>query len=272
MSRNLPGLSPAAPAAPRARRPVAQPVRVGCHLLNVGDVAAHRRFWGGLLGGNLSRFGEGDVVSLPGAMLLLREQDPTGGSSGSTVDHLGFGVPDLRGLVRRLRAQGIQMVTARVVAGCEGSIHFSTDQGLRLAFAQGPDGMRVELMEDRGLDGTAGHHIHIYTEDDAATQAWYAKHFGGKPGTRGRFRKVDIPGIELSFARSAGPSEPTQGRVLDHIGLEVKGLERFCERLGRAGVRFDRPFTRVDGAGACEAALTDPWGTGISLTEGPAWF
>ena len=162
------------------------------------------------------------------------------------------------------------MVTARVVGGCVGSIHYSADQDLHLAFARGPDGIRVELMEDRALDGTAGHHIHIYTADDAAAQTWYAEHFDGEPGTRGRFRKVDIPGIELSFARSAGPSEPTKGRVLDHIGFEVKGLERFCERLGRKGIRFESPFTRIEGSGAFEAALTDPWGTGISLTEGLA--
>lgn len=262
MSRILPGLSSAAPACPPA-------VRVGRHRLNVTDLAAHRRFWAGLLGGKLSRRGEADVVSLPGAQLLLRVQDPSGGSSGSTVDHLGFGVPDLRGLVRRLQEEGTQMVTAQVVGGC-GSIHYSTDQDLHLAFARGPDSMRVELMEDRALDGTAGHHIHIYTEDDAATQAWYAEQFDGKPGKRGRFRKVDIPGIELSFARSGGPSEPTKGRVLDHIGFEVDGLEKFCKRLDRNGIHFDRPFTRIEGTGASEAALTDPWGTGISLTEGLA--
>lgn len=263
MSRIVPDLSSATPAGAHA-------VQVGRHRLNATDLAAHRRFWVELLGGKLSRLGEADVISLPGASLLLCEQHPTGGSGGSTVDHLGFGVPDLRGLVRRLQAEGIQMVTARVVGGCEGSIHYSADQDLHLAFARGPDRIRVELMEDRALDGTAGHHIHIYTEDDAASQTWYAEHFDGQPGTRGRFRKVDIPGIELSFARSAGPSEPTKGRVLDHIGFEVKGLGRFCERLGRKGIHFERPFAPIEGSGAFEAAISDPWGTGISLTEGLA--
>lgn len=270
MSRILPGLSSSAPALPHATRAGLQPVKVGCHRLNVADLGAHRRFWVELLGGKLSRFGEADVVSLPGALLLLRVQDPTGGSSGSTVDHLGFGVPDLRGLVRRLQAAGIQMVTARVVGGCEGSIHYSTDQDLHLAFAQGPDGMRVELMEDGTLDGTAGHHIHIYTEDDAAAQAWYAEHFDGKPGTRGRFRTVDVPGIELSFAPSSGPVQPTKGRVLDRIGFEVDRLEEFCGRLERNGVRFDSPYASVEGSGLFEAAVTDPWGTCISFTEGLA--
>lgn len=245
-------------------------MKVGCHRLNVRDLAAHRRFWVELLGGSLSVFGEADIVSFPGALLLLRVNDPTGGSSGSTVDHLGFGVPHLRGLVRRLQAHGIEMVTSRVVRECEGSIHYSTDQDRELAFAQGPDGIRVELMEDGALDGTAGHHIHIYTVDDAAAQAWYAEQFDGKLGTRGRFRAVYVPGIELSFARSGAPVKPTKGRVLDRIGFEVDGLKNFCRYLGRRGICFDRPFTRNDETGISEAVFTDPWGTCISLTEGMA--
>ncbi len=133
----------------------------GHHHLNVTDLAAHKRFWGELLGGELARFGETDVVKLPDTLLFLRAQEPAGGSSGSTVDHLGFSVPDLQGLVRRMKAAGVEMVTAQVVAGCEGDIHRSPDQDIHLAFALGPDGMRVELMEDKALGGTVIHHVHI---------------------------------------------------------------------------------------------------------------
>ncbi len=275
MSRILPGLSRAEAALPLAAQAFAQllaarenVLAVGHHRLNVTDAAAHRLFWGEVLGGKLSRFGETDAVKLPNALLLLRVQDPTGGSSGSTVEHLGFSVPDLRGIVPRLQAAGIPMVTAQVVAGCEGDIHYSADQNLHLAFAEAPDGMRVELMEDKALGGTVAHHIHIYTEDDASAQAWYAEHFEGKPGMRGRFRKVDVPGIELSFALSGGPVQPTKGRVLDYIGFAVDRLEEFCAGLERKGVCFDMPFANVEGTKVFEAALTDPWGTFISLTEG----
>lgn len=244
----------------------------GHYHLNVTDAASHLRFWVGLLGGEAAKFGSANVVRFPGALLFLREQEPLGASSGSTADHLAFGVPDLDGLVRRMTDAGIELVTHRVVPGCTGDIHHSTSQDLRLAFADGPDRMRVELMEDPGLRGTVIHHVHIYTDDDAATQAWYARVIGGKPGIRGLFRKVDLPGIELSFARSAGPVAPTKGRVLDHIGFEVDGLENFCEGLRRKGVRLDRPSTSIGGTGVSEAAFTDPWGTCISLTEGLAEF
>lgn len=248
------------------------PFAAGHHHLNVSDPAAHLRFWAGLLGGEVARFGETSVVKLPDTLLFLREQVPVGGSSGSTADHLAFGVPALDDLVRRMKSAGVGVVTRQVVAGCSGDIHHSPSQDVRLAFVDGPDGMRVELMEDGELHSTVIHHVHIYTEDDAATQAWYAGVFGGTPGTRGLFRKVDFPGLELSFARSAGPVQPTKGRVLDHIGFEVAGLEKVCRRLDRKGVRLDQPFTRVEGTGVFEAALTDPWGTFISLTEGLAGF
>ena len=240
----------------------------GHHHLNVTDAASHLRFWVGLLGGEAAKFGEANVVKFPDTLLFLREREPSGGSIGTTADHLAFGVPDLADLVRRMKAAGIEVVTRRVVTGCEGDIHRSPSQSVRLAFADGPDGIRVELMEDRALGGTVIHHVHIYTDDDAATQAWYARVFGGKPGTRGMYRKVDLPGIELSFARSAGPVAPTKGRVLDHIGFEIDGLEKFCKGLNRKGVRLDQPFTRIQGTGVSEAVLTDPWGTCISLTEG----
>ena len=241
---------------------------VGHHHLNVTDVEAHKRFWADLLGGEAAMFGNSHVMKLPNTLLFLREQNPTGESNGSTVNHLGFRVPDLHALVRKLKAAGIEIVTTEVVAGAESDVHHNTGQDVYMAFAKGPDGIRVELMEDKALDGITSHHIHIFTEDDAATQAWYVKHFNGKPGMRGPFKKADVPGIELTFATAGSPVKPTKGRVLDHIGFEVDDLEAFCKQLESQGVRFDFPYRRIESIGLSLAFLTDPWGTYIELTEG----
>ena len=240
----------------------------GCRAFKHAQLMPLRVFWGELLGFSELKFGETDIVTAPNALIFLREQEPTGGSSGSTVDHLGFAAPNLRGLVSSLQGAGVAIVTSEVVTECRRDIHYSAEQDVFLAFADGPDGMRVELMEDQSLKGIVGHHVHIYTEDDAGAQAWYVEHLGGEPGMRGRFKKVEVPGIELSFAPSAGSVGPTKGRVLDHIGFEVRRLEEFCAVLKRKGVQFDIPFTKVEGTRMFEAALTDPWGTFISLTEG----
>ena len=241
---------------------------VGHHHLNVTDAEAHKRFWGELLGGETAMFGKTSVIKLPNTLLFLRVQAPTGESNGSTVNHLGFRVPDLHALVPKLKAAGIEIVTTEVVAGAKSDVHHNTGQDVYMAFAKGPDGIRVELMEDKALDGITSHHIHIFTEDDAATQAWYVKHFDGKPGMRGPFKKADVPGIELTFATAGSPVKPTKGRVLDHIGFEVDNLEAFCKELERQGVRFDIPYRRIENIGLSVAFLTDPWGTYIELTEG----
>ena len=241
---------------------------VGHHHLNVTDAEAHKRFWGELLGGEAAMFGTTNVIKLPNTLLFLRVQAPTGESNGSTVNHLGFRVPDLHALVPKLKAAGIEIVTTEVVAGAESDVHHNTGQDVYMAFAKGPDGIRVELMEDKALDGITSHHIHIFTEDDAATQAWYVKHFDGKPGMRGPFKKADVPGIELTFAIAGNPVKPTKGRVLDHIGFEVDNLEAFCKQLEMQGVRFDIPYRKIENIGLSVAFLTDPWGTYIELTEG----
>ena len=64
-----------------------------------------------------------------------------------------------------------------------------------------------------------------------------------------------------------GPVVGTKGRAVDHIGLEVKNLEEFCKKLEAAGVKLDRPFTRLPNSATAIAFLTDPWGTYIELTE-----
>ncbi len=240
----------------------------GHHHLNVSDLDQHKRFWGELLGGETARFGQTDVVKIPNMLLFLREREPTGASDGSSVNHLGFRVPDLRGVIRRVQAAGLEIVTTQVVAGAVSDIHYNADQNVHMAFVKSPDGLRVELMEDRSLEGIVAHHIHVFTADDAATRDWYVRHFGGQPGMRGRFRKMDVPGIEVTFAAAPDGTAPTKGRVLDHIGFEVDNLEAFCEELESKGVKFDVPFREIPAMGLSVAFLTDPWGTYIELTEG----
>ncbi len=244
------------------------PFAVGRHHLNVTDIDAHKKFWGELLGADLVKFGGTNVAKLPNALLFLRVQDPSGESNGSTVNHLGYRVPDLHGLAPKLTAAGFEMVTKDVVSGATKDVHYNESQDVYMAFVKGPDGIRVELMENKALVGIVSHHIHIFTEDDGATRDWYVKHFGGKPGTRGPFKKADVPGIELTFAPTDGPTEPTKGRVLDHIGFEVDNLEAFCKKLESQGVTFDIPFRKSESMGLSVAFLTDPWGTYIELTEG----
>ena len=102
---------------------------------------------------------------------------------------------------------------------------------------------------------------------DVAAKAWYAQMFGGVPGKRSNYQAVDLPGINLNFSGQATAQAPTRGRMLDHIGFEVKNLEAFCKQLEARGVKLDTPYTKGPD-GIATAQLTDPWGTSIELTEG----
>jgi catechol 2,3-dioxygenase-like lactoylglutathione lyase family enzyme len=85
---------------------------------------------------------------------------------------------------------------------------------------------------------------------------------------RGSFEAADLPGVNLTSSPSADPLDGTQGRSLDHIGFEVRGLEAFCERLEAQGITFDRPYREIESLGIAIAFFTDPFGTYIELTEG----
>ena len=70
------------------------------------------------------------------------------------------------------------------------------------------------------------------------------------------------------MSNSATPVAGTRGRVIDHIGFEVNGLEAFVKNLEAQGIKLDRPYTPVPALGISIAFITDPWGTYIELTEG----
>jgi catechol 2,3-dioxygenase-like lactoylglutathione lyase family enzyme len=110
------------------------------------------------------------------------------------------------------------------------------------------------------------HHIH-FAGSAAEMRDWYVKVFGAKPGTRGVYNTANLPGVDLSFGQAANVIG-TRGRVLDHIGFEVKNLEAFCRKLEGMGIKLDRPYTKVPALNISIAFIQDPWGTYIELTEG----
>jgi len=54
---------------------------------------------------------------------------------------------------------------------------------------------------------------------------------------------ADIPGTQLRFNKSDTATTPTKGRVLDHIGFDIKDLQGFIKKLEAAGIKLDRPYT-----------------------------
>jgi predicted enzyme related to lactoylglutathione lyase len=97
------------------------PVVYGHHHLNTTNMDAQKKFYVNTLGGVLVQFGSGDrqqeIIKFPNVLMFFRPmQAPTGGSIGTTVNHIGFSVPDLKPLVAKIKANGYKMITTDSVA------------------------------------------------------------------------------------------------------------------------------------------------------------
>jgi catechol 2,3-dioxygenase-like lactoylglutathione lyase family enzyme len=228
------------------------------HLhFNTRDPEAHRRFWTLLGAKPLKPLLANDVYQVPNALILVRKHDVSGGTVGSIVDHIGFRVADLDGMIEKCKQAGIRIVTPP-----------ETTARTHKSYVMGPDDVNVEFLADPEMkEPIAFHHVHFFTSSVEDMRAWYIQRFRAVAGKRDQFQVADIPGADLSFTLAKTPFSPTVGRALDHIGFEVHNLEAFCKDLEAAGIKLDRPYTKLPGSLAI-AFLTDPWGTNIELTEG----
>ena len=176
----------------------------------------------------------------------------------------------------------------------------------RFAYFLGPDGAKIELVTSdlssnpaqngcrggisKDCNGAAApfalkdappivaHHIHFINKQYVEMQQWYMKAFNAtlRPGQTDFFIGADLPGVgySLNFFRWEGDQSithaPTAGRVVDHVGFEVKNLEAFCKALEAKGIKLIRRYKKRDAAmnNIATATIVDPWGVSIELTEG----
>src|SRR5579871_2709210 len=130
------------------------PVVYGHHHLNTTNMAAQQKFYADTLGGAVVRIGTGDrqqeIIKFPNVLMFFRPmQAPTGGSIGTTVNHIGFSVPDLKPLVAKIKANGFKMITTDSVAA---SVKVTDDIAAsspttNIAYALGPEDTKVEFVE-----------------------------------------------------------------------------------------------------------------------------
>ena len=193
--------------------------------------------------------GGNPLISFPGLYINLNlgMEKGEGGTQGSVVNHVGFIVDNVQERVAQWQANGVN-----VLPGNNGRL----DQ----AFVETPDGVRIEILEDRTQPmPIRGEHVHLVlpTSEVAAAQAWYAKTFGGTPGTRNDAPVVDIPGVQMRFRAADEEQAPTRGRVLDHIGFDVRDHAAFVQKIQAEGIALDEPV-RTGSSGNILTYITDP--------------
>jgi len=237
-------------------------VSIGHIHLTAHDVDGMRKFFVALGGTPLQ---DGRLIQFQGIFIMVNQGEPTAGTAGSIVNHIGFKVKNMAEAKARWTAAGLTS---------------EKDSNYYVA----PGGVRIEMNEDKALAHPMEfYHVHFWVDSPPDVQAWYAKTFGATPGRRAAGDSLmyvgDVPGANLTFSdvikmgKPAGfdpPMAPTKGRALDHIGFEVRNLQAFCKKLEAQGVKFDRPYQPVNNpthSPTGVAFLTDPWGTYIELTE-----
>lgn len=237
-------------------------VTMGHWHLNSRDVEANKKIFVAM-GGVPTSDGERQRVTFPGVVVMLNlasaAPPATGGTVGSVINHVGFIVKNVQDSMAKWKAAGVP-------------VEPGSNNRLDQAFVTTPDGLRIEILEDKNQSVPIRHeHIHFFVPEAAVPQiqAWYAKTFGAKPGTRNNAPVDDIPGAQLRFNKTDTAQAPTKGRILDHIGFDVTDLKGFIKKLEADGIKLDRPYTLNQQNGVALAFITDPWGTYIELNERP---
>ena len=226
------------------------------HLIS-HDVAANKKIFLGMGGQPVAG---AETVVFPGVRINLNlgTETGSGGTVGSVVNHVGFIVNNVQEQVAKWKANGVA-----VLPGNNGRL----DQ----AYVETPDGLRIEILENKTQTmPIRNEHIHFRAKEAEISkmQAWYAKTFGGKAGnTTGNAPIVDLPGVQLRFAKDEKAQLPTRHRVLDHIGFDVKDHAAFVKKIEAEGIKLDEPPRKNAATGTTITYITDPWGTRIELVQ-----
>ena len=233
-------------------------VTMGHWHLASKDVEANKKIFLAM-GGKLYMPGGNPLIMFPGLYinLVLGAGQGEGGTQGSVVTHVGFIVDNVQQRVAQWKAAGV-----KVLPGGNGRL----DQ----AYVETPDGLRMEILEDKTQTvPIRNEHIHLSLQEAEIpkAQAWYAKTFGGKAGTRNNAPVVDLPGVQIRFLKADTKQAPTLGRVLDHIGFDVKDHPAFVKKLEADGIKLDQPARTNPQGGNTTTYITDPWGTRIEIVQ-----
>ena len=116
---------------------------------------------------------------------------------------------------------------------------------------------------DAGAQTHAYDHLHLAAAEPAKAVAWYREHLGAQPGDlpdRVQFGKTIFAFIQLANA------QPSEGSVIDHVGLSFANLEAKIKELEAAGAKVLTPLRDAPGLFKL-AFVQDPFGVKLELVE-----
>ena len=135
------------------------------------DVEANKKLFLAM-GGKLFMPGGNPLIMFPGLYINLNLQNERGdgGTVGSVVNHVGFIVNNVHERAAQWKAAGVAVLPG-------------TNNRLDQAFVVTPDGVRMEILEDKAQSvPIRGEHVHLsLTEAELPkAQAWYRRPSAGR--------------------------------------------------------------------------------------------
>src|SRR5437763_14271956 len=129
------------------------------------DVEANKKLFLAM-GGKLFMPGGNPLIMFPGVYINLNlgTEKGDGGTQGSVVNHVGFIVNNVQERVAQWKAAGVAVLPGG-------------NNRLDQAFVETPDGVRIEILEDKAQAiPIRNEHIHLFLPEAemAKAQAWYA--------------------------------------------------------------------------------------------------
>ena len=213
-------------------------------------------------GGKAGAFNRGDAdrveypinrVFYDELSVIFFEREPTGGSVGTGVDHIGFSMAD------------VKQTAAAVIADGGAQIgEFLEFAGMEIAFVEDPWGTKIELINDPETRGL--HHIHLSSPDPEATLTWYQNIFGGEVSNwKGVLPALNYSDVWLMIGQSDEDITPTLGRSMDHLGWAADDLDEFGQNLLSNNVEFTMDPTPFRGIRI--SFIEGPEGVRIEVVE-----
>ena len=237
-------------------------VTMGHWHIAAKDVDANTKLFVAM-GGKLFTPGGQPLIMFPGLYisLVLGTEKGEGGTVGSVVNHVGFIVDNVQKRVAEWKAKGVNVLPGGTLP--------AGGNRLDQAFVETPDGVRIEILEDKTQTvPIRNEHIHFFlpAAEIPKAVAWYAKTFGGQTATRNNQPVVNVPGVQLRFNTAETKQAPTRGRAFDHFGFDVGDHAAVVKRLEAEGIKLDAPVGK-GATGNTIVYITDPWGTRIEIVQ-----
>lgn len=235
--------------------------------------------------------GEWDAVWAQKAWILFNKvSGPPPFEITSTIWHFGWGTEDMKAEYQKQVESGTKFDTPLTDIS-----DLANSPGFYYAYVDAPDHALVEL-------NTARHHhlghLHLLSADPIAAGEWYVKYFGATgrgsrpPSREPRYYKgyqvgpamslmsddINIIIFPMEFARTAYSAqwngrtgfEPTEGRVIDHIGFSFDNLSEALEKMRKDGIKVTQEIKTAFHGKVKYAFIEGPDKIRIELVQGAA--